>query len=184
MPDNSVMIGEMTTLCSIRKLDQNDAEDWAAIRRESLEANPLAFSASVPDDLTVWLESIRTRLAESDESAVFGAFSGKSLVGIVGIQRYAGKKERHKCFIWGMYVTAQRRRSGTGERLLRAAIQEARSWQGVEQVQLAVSEVADDAKRLYERIGFREWGREPRTLSWQGRFADETHMILDLRESH
>jgi GNAT superfamily N-acetyltransferase len=117
----------------------------------------------------------------SQESAVFGAFSDVLLVGIVGVVRNTGNKERHKSMIWGMYVTAGFRRSGVGERLLRAAIEEARSWEGVELVHLAVSEVAADAKRLYERIGFQEWGREPRALCWEGRCADETHMILEFR---
>jgi RimJ/RimL family protein N-acetyltransferase len=172
----------MTTTHSIRRLKPDDAELWAALRREALEAHPLAFSASVPDDLPDWIESIRARLSSSDdESAVFGAFTGVSLIGIVGVVRKTGKKERHKSLIWGMYVTAEFRRSGVGEQLLRTAIDHARSWAGVEQVQLAVSEVAADAKRLYERIGFREWGREPRALSVQGRCVDESHMILDLR---
>jgi GNAT superfamily N-acetyltransferase len=82
-----------------------------------------------------------------------------------------------------MYVTAGRRRNGAGDMLLRAAIQQARSWTGVEQVHLAVSEVAQEARRLYERNGFQEWGREPLALCWEGRCADESHMVLDLRES-
>lgn len=63
------------------------------------------------------------------------------------------------------------------------AIQQSRSWAGVEQVHLAVSEVAQEARRLYERNGFQEWGREPRALCWEGRCADESHMVLDLRVS-
>ncbi|MBI3976447.1 MAG: GNAT family N-acetyltransferase [Armatimonadetes bacterium] len=167
----------------MRKLDHDDAEAWATLRREALEAHPLAFGASVPDDAKVLVEFIRTRLASSDESVVFGAFSDVSLVGVVGIARYSGKKERHKALIWGMYVAAGNRRHGIGEILLHTAIQQARSWQGIEQVHLAVSEVASDARRLYERNEFKEWGREPRALCWEGRCADETHMILDLRQS-
>ena len=171
----------MATTYIIRQLDPDDAEAWAVLRLESLEAYPLAFSASVPDDAAAWMESIRTRLASKDESAIFGAFTGLSLVGITGVVRNAGKKERHKAMIWGVYVAAGARRSGVGERLLRAAVEQARAWPGVEQLHLAVSEVANDAKRLYERIGFREWGREPRALCWEGRSADETHMILELK---
>jgi RimJ/RimL family protein N-acetyltransferase len=64
--------------------------------------------------------------------------------------------------------------------LIRAAIEESRSWDGVSQVHLSVTEAADDARRLYERIGFREWGREPRALFWQGVYVDEAHMVLRL----
>jgi len=103
------------------------------------------------------------------------------LVGMVGVLRNRGTKERHKSLIWGMYVKSQYRRTGSGESLLRAAIQHAQSWTGVDQIHLSVSEVAEDARRLYERIGFQEWGREPRALCWEGRCVAESHMLLDLR---
>jgi GNAT superfamily N-acetyltransferase len=115
-------------------------------------------------------------------SIIFGAFDGPQLIGIVGIIREPERKERHKARIWGMYVALSHRRSGTGELLLNTAIQQAQSWQGVEQVVLSVTEVADDARRLYERAGFRAWGREPRALYSEGRYADETYMIRDLAE--
>ena len=173
----------MTTGCTVRKLNHEHAEAWALLRREALECHPLAFGASVPDDPKLLVEVILKRLDSTEESAVFGAFTGGSMVGIVGIRRHPGKKELHKSVIWGMYVAASARRCGAGEMLLRRAIQQARSWRGVEQVHLAVSDVATDARRLYEKIGFQEWGREPRALCWEGSCADETHMLLDLRES-
>lgn len=165
----------------VRKLHQDDAEAWASLRREALEAHPLIFGAGVPIDPPSLAESVRPRLT-AEESAVFGAFDNEALVGIVGILRNTGTKERHKCLVWGMYVRAANRRCGIGELLLRAAIDQARSWPGVELVHLAVSEAADDARKLYERLGFREWGREPRALRSNGRYADESHMVLDLSD--
>ena len=171
----------MTTICTIRKLDRDDAEAWASLRQEALKAHPLAFSATISEDPKTLVESFLTRLTSNGESAVFGAFMDDSLIGIVGVRRNPGEKERHKALIWGMYVTAVSRRKGVGAMLLRTAIRQAQSWAGVEQVHLAVSEVAEGAKRLYERNGFQEWGREPRALCWEGRWVDESHMVLDLR---
>ena len=168
----------MSTTVEIRRLVPEDAKLWATLRWEALESHPLAFGASVPEDLATLAQSLRSRMSE--ESVVFGAFSHDFLVGIVGIVRNAGLKERHKSLIWGMYVTAGIRQHGVGERLLRAAIEHARTWKGVRQVHLSVSDEADTAKRLYEKVGFKEWGREPRALCWEGRYADETHMILNL----
>lgn len=166
----------------IRKLGPDDAESWAAVRWEALTNHPLAFGASPPATLEELTESIRPRLTSSEVSIIFGAFDGPQLIGIVGIIREPERKERHKARIWGMYVALSHRRSGTGELLLNTAIQQAQSWQGVEQVVLSVTEVADDARRLYERAGFRAWGREPRALYSEGRYADETYMIRDLAE--
>src|SRR5262249_42481419 len=146
-----------------------------ALRREALALHPLAFSASPPDDPELLSESFRSLLALPEESAIFGAFVADTLVGMVGVVRNKGAKERHKALIWGMYVRAQNRRTGAGESLLRAAIHQAQSWPGVEQVQLSVTEMAGEARRLYNRNGFHEWGREPRALCWQGRYVADTH---------
>lgn len=171
----------MTTTCTVRKLDHDDAGAWALLRREALEAHPLAFGASIPDDPRLLVEFILARLDSTEESAIFGAFTDTTMIGMIGIRRDAGKKERHKALIWGMYVTAVERRCGAGAMLVVTAIQQARSWDGIEQVHLSVSDVATEAKRLYEKHGFEEWGREPRALCWDGRFVDEIHMVLYLR---
>ena len=170
--------------CAIRQLEHDsDAEGWALLRKEALECHPLAFGATVPDDPRQLVDLIKERIGSSKESVVFGAFRAASMIGIVGLRRHAGKKERHKASIWGMYVTAGSRRGGVGDMLLCKAIDQARSWPGVEQIHLTVSDLATEARRLYEKHGFREWGREPRALCWEGRCVDEAHMVLDLRES-
>jgi RimJ/RimL family protein N-acetyltransferase len=173
----------VTGACTIRKLGRDDVHAWASLRREALEAHPLSFGASPPDDPRILVEFALARIAASDESAVLGAFIGGSMVGMVGILRKTREKERHKALLWGMYVTQARRRNGAGAMLLRAAIQHGKSWAGVDQIHLAVTEVSQDARRVYERHGFREWGREPRALCWEGRCTDSVHMVLELREA-
>jgi GNAT superfamily N-acetyltransferase len=135
----------------------------------------------VPSDQQTLIDIALKRM-KAPESAIFGAFADTRLIGIVGVRRLEREKERHKASIWGMYVAASSRRHGAAGMLLREAIGRARSWLGLEQVQLAVTDAAPDARRIYERHGFRVWGVEPRALCWDGRAVDETYMILDLRD--
>jgi len=167
---------------TIRMLNPGDAQAWAELRLEALETRPLAFGASLPGEFSVLVETARERLKVSEDSAAFGAFIDNALVGTIGIRRDDGAKERHKCLIVAMYVRGDHRRIGAGELLMRAAIQHARTWEGVEQILLVVNDVAPEAKRLYERFGFRSWGIEPRSLRHDGHYTDAIHMIFDLRE--
>jgi GNAT superfamily N-acetyltransferase len=170
----------MPTACTVRKLGLEDTGTVTALRREALEAHPLAFSAALPEDPERLIEFVRSALVPSQDKAVFGAFVDDGLVGMLGVLRYTGKKEQHKALVWGMYVRLPYRRTGAGESLLRAALDQARAWPGIQQVHLSVTEVATEARRLYERQGFQEWGREPRALCWQGHYVADSHMVLDL----
>lgn len=170
----------MTTIYTVRQLGSNDAKDWAALRLEALTNHPLAFGSSVPDDPDSLIELMYSKLDPIAESTIFGAFADSLMVGIVGISRETGKKERHKAWIWGMYVSAKNRCAGIGEMLMRAAIERVRSYPEIELIHLDFSEVATEARSLYERIGFRVWGCEPRSLLWEGRYVDEIHMVMDL----
>lgn len=164
----------------VRALEPDDVGALVALRREALAAHPFAFTASAEDDRGLSVERMRSSLADAARSAVFGAFEGASLVGMVGLYRPPERKLGHRADVWGMYVSAYGRGRGAGAALLGAAIEHCRAWPGVRLVHLAVSETAPEAARLYERLGFRAWGREPRAVGWEGRFADEHHMVLDL----
>jgi GNAT superfamily N-acetyltransferase len=171
----------MSVEVTIRRLRVENAAAFIALRREALENHPLAFGASIDDDRGLSLDFVRTALADDQEQAVFGHSEGATLTGMVGVMRESRVKRRHKALIWGMYVAPLARRKGVGRALLAAAIAHARTWSAVELLHLSVTDAAVNAQRLYETAGFRFWGREPRALEWQRRFADELHLVLDLR---
>jgi RimJ/RimL family protein N-acetyltransferase len=172
---------ESTSLAvRVRALGPDDAPAWIALRREALSSSPFAFSASPQDDRGLSLEFMRSSLTDAARSVVFGAFDGLSLVGSAGVVRFEELKFRHKALIWGVFVAPAVRRRGVGSALLGAAVERARSWPGILQIHLAVSETAEAARQMYVRAGFREWGKEPRAVQWEGRFAAEHHLVLDL----
>ncbi len=168
------------TPCTIRRLGHDDAKAWAGLRQAALEQHPLAFGSSMPDDPEELIQTAHERLATRD-AAIFGAVVGDALVGVVGVLRQQGAKERHKAYVWGMYVAAHQRRQGVGRLLLQAATHYARQWPGVLLLHLSVSATASAARAMYEQHGFRAWGVEPRALCVNGQYADETHMVMELK---
>ncbi len=174
---------EVPVEVNIKRLRVEDAPALIALRRKALENHPLAFAASVDDDRGLSLDFVRAALAADHEQAVFGHFAATTLFGMVGVVRETRVKRRHAALLWGMYVAPQVRRTGVGRALLTAAITHARRWPSVQQLRLSVTDAAADAQRMYEAAGFRCWGRDPRALEWQGHFADEFHLVLDLRGS-
>jgi len=170
-------------MTTIRRLNPGDAVEVARLRRESLEAEPMSFGASIGDDAPGTVEALRESLGHRDVLAILGAFDeGRTLVGMVGVTRSTRAKRHHKAMLWGMYVAPQSRRRGIGRLLVERAISQAREWPGVTQLLLSVTTGAPDARRLYLGTGFRPWGLEPRGIQWEGQTEDEEHFVFELQD--
>ena len=157
----------------IRPLTEADLEAYALLRRRALLESPLAFAASPETDVVI-------QIGKAPDWMLFGAFAPE-LAGAVGLIRMRHPKAAHKLHLWGMYVLPSHRRRGLAAALLAAAVQHARSMDGIAWIQLGVTDAAAEARRVYERAGFVSWGREPDALRWEGESVGEEHMALDLR---
>ena len=166
-------------MTTIRLLTPDDAEEYAALRRESLLDSPLAFTASPEDDRASSVDDVREMLSRGSDSVILGAL-GEQLVGIVGMYRERHLKRAHKMYIWGMYVAPPHRGSGLALQLIEAAVAQARTVPGIACIDLSVNSTAPGAQRVYERAGFRVWGSEPDALRYDGQITVEHHMSLQL----
>ena len=166
-------------MTTFRLLTADDAEEYAALRRESLLDAPLALTASPEDDRASSVAGVREILARGPDSVIVGAFAAE-LVGAVGMYRDHHLKRAHKLHVWGVYVRPSHRGTGVGVALLEAAIAHARSMPGIACLDLSVNSTAPAAQRLYERVGFRMWGCEPDALRYRGQITQEHHMSLQL----
>jgi GNAT superfamily N-acetyltransferase len=164
----------------IRRLDDSDLEQLLAIRREALDTDPTAFSASPESDVGLDPEFVRASLARRSSEAIFGAFRDSDLVGMTGVFRERNQKEEHKAVVWGMFVRPAERGHGFGGALLDSAIRFAESIKGVTHLHIAVSENASSALRLYEAAGFTAWGVEAASLIVDQVPVAVTHMVLEL----
>lgn len=161
------------------RLQPADAERYVRLRRRMLEDAPWAFGASPGDDPASDPAHLRQQLAE-DEFAIVAVEEGAALVAVAGVMRSPRAKFRHRAAIWGVFVEPSRRGAGLGGAVLGAAIELARSWPGLEWLDIGVSSGSPGAQRLYERLGFAAWGREPEATAWGGERYDEIHMAMRL----
>ncbi|HUS15766.1 MAG TPA: GNAT family N-acetyltransferase [Chloroflexia bacterium] len=164
----------------IRLLTAADVDAFWTLRLEALQESPDAFGSSYAESVTRTPEQVaqwHRQAVAGPDNFMFGAFEGQ-LAGMVGCRRDTGMRTRHKAVIWGMYVAPEARGQGTGRRLMEAALAQARTVPGLEQLYLAVVTTNPTAVGLYTSLGFATYGREPRALKSGARYFDEELMAL------
>jgi RimJ/RimL family protein N-acetyltransferase len=164
----------------IRQLTPGDAALYRSIRLEGLKESPEAFGSTFDAEFTKPLAWFFDRLSSS---VVFGAIRDAKLLdakilGVAGFAVRDGEKEAHKGLLWGMYVRPDARGAGVARRLVEAVIAYARPH--VELIQLSVVVGNEQARRLYARLGFVEYGIERNSLKHDGRYYDEILMAMEL----
>jgi len=164
----------------IRRLGPEDAAAYRDLRLRGLREHPDAFTSSYEEAVEKPLDSTAERLRGDGPEAVYGAFAGGVLAGVVGLAREPRAKNRHKATVFGMFVGAEHVRRGIGAALLRHVIGEAKRQDGLAQLVLTVTATNTAARRLYEHAGFRSFGIEPRAIRVDGNYFDKNHMILFL----
>jgi GNAT superfamily N-acetyltransferase len=172
------------------RLTAADAERFAQFRLRMLTESPWAFAASPDDDHAVDITEL-TALLSDPESAILAVESldarvadsggnAPALVAAAGITRMKRRKFAHRARIWGVFVDPEERGKGLASALVAAAVDLSRRWPGLAYIDLGVTDIAADAVHLYERRGFRAWGREPGAIQHDGRRYDAIHMTLTL----
>jgi RimJ/RimL family protein N-acetyltransferase len=163
----------VTPALTLRALSPGDAALYRDIRLEALADSPDAFSSTLEAERDRALDAFATRLADS---WVVGAFSGGELAGVAGFYVQPGPKHAHKGMLWGMFVRPAYRNAGIGRVLVEAVIAHAR--ERVELLQLFV--IADNlpARRLYQALGFVEYGVERHATKYRGVYHDDVLMAL------
>ena len=171
------------TVNQVRLLTADDAAAFQVVRLRSLREHPEAFGSSVAEEEGTPLDKTAEFLANAlQDNPMFGAFIGDQLVGLIHIGRSPRHKMRHRAHIGAMYVAPEARGQHLARALLNAAIDYARSLDGVIDVELAVTVGNDTARALYVSAGFEPIRIDPRLINTNGRYYDVEWMILHLPE--
>lgn len=169
----------------IRKLTENDAHALWHFRKLALETDPFSFVES-PEELDkISAEEYASRLRPGAKvNFIFGAFEENHLIGTVGFYQETHQKRCHKGWIWGVFVRPDSRGTGIAHQLMLVTIQAAKEITGLDMILLTVSVSQKSARHLYESLGFRSIGIEPRGIKVGVEAVDEEHMVLDFKLMH
>jgi ribosomal protein S18 acetylase RimI-like enzyme len=168
----------------IRLLNEQDAEPWWHLRLLALRDTPNSFADSAEEHESRSIDDTRKFFqALSDENFIVGMFEGGELAGMAGFYRHKHAKFRHKGTVWGVYVRPESRGKGAARAILKEVIRRAGVVPGVEQVLLVVAATQNNARRLYESLGFKKYGVEPRSLKIGDQYIDDELMLLYLHAS-
>jgi ribosomal protein S18 acetylase RimI-like enzyme len=141
----------------IRRLEPSDVDAFRAVRLDALRLHPEAFGAAYEDESALDREQFVERLS-TPGLIRFGAFDERgAMVGLIGLVMGSGAKQRHKAFLFSMYVDAAHRGTGLAQQLVETVIATAREASAVV-LQLTVAADNAPAQRLYRRMGFTTYG--------------------------
>lgn len=117
---------------------------------------------------------------EKGDKVVLGCFYKEKLVGLSNIDRNVNNRKR--CLHvgnFGISVEKEFREEGIGFELARTIIEEAKKKiKGLKIIILDVFVINEKAKKLYQKLGFKEYGRLSKGIFYKGKYIDEVKMVL------
>lgn len=141
-----------------------------------MQSDPLAFVTTAAEFAVRSRESLAQQLAPSATAVTFGAFVEGELAGLLSLVRETRPTIAHRANIFGVSVRPQYRKCGCATALLRAALAQAQSWEGVTSLHLTVTETQTAARKLYRQHSFEVWGRQPDAVRHEGKLYAEDWM--------
>ncbi len=147
----------MDSICTIRSLSQDDWNMYRALRLKALEESPEAFLTTLTEAQNRPEREWRERLTSLDPKwdLPLIAWVGEIPAGMAW--GYVTRDRKGEGQLLQMWVDPRFRGRGIGAGLVRRVVDWARSL-GLLSLSLGVSETQPEARRLYERCGFRSAG--------------------------
>ncbi len=140
------------------------------------EGAPINLTAEVSRNEEI--EFLARRLVEIEKGDIIQLIAEieGEIVGNADIARHVGRQSHVGTL--GIIVKLGFRRIGIGAKLIERLISEAKR-KGLKIIDLQVNETNVPAITLYKKLGFRETGRTPKGIYWNGKYVDSITMTID-----
>ena len=150
-------------------------DEYIRLRSEAIRLHPDSFGAG-PEYRHSRASTLKKLEAKHEEDFILAWQEGERLEAMLGFKRNQGVKHQHRSEIWGVYVSAAYRRKGIAQALFEECFSRARKMEGLKKILLGAYHINTGSIKLYERLGFEEYAREPARMIWQGQELDEVYM--------
>lgn len=163
----------MTSPIVIRLSIPSDASLLATwlIKPDVLRWYPMCDQREIDDSIRIWMGY--TRFGASFTAEYEGKVAGMAVLYVQPYKRFS----HHALF--AIIVEESHRNLGIGKRLMEHAEKAAYEQLNIQLLHLEVYE-GNPAIRLYERVGFKEYGRHPRFIKENGVYLSKILMQKDL----
>lgn len=158
----------------LRLLDESDMPAFRELRLQALKEHPMMYmhihdeEQKRPD--AYWESMIKY-------SKIIGTFDGDTMVAFAIMSPYGGIKQRHKCMIWGAYVTPEARNQAIGKNMRLKLFDEARA---LDMTHCISSIVAGNPASLamHEAVGYEVMYTEKKGIKHRDdSYSDVIHLI-------
>ncbi|MBK7872824.1 MAG: GNAT family N-acetyltransferase [Saprospiraceae bacterium] len=163
----------------IRPLNEYDKKVYRMTRLECLQAYPERFGSEYEEEVLKPELYFEKCLSDKDSpNFIFGAFDGENCVGLCGFVRENSARTKHRGEIVQMYVHPDYQGRGIGKQLLQNVIHKAFENEAIEQIVLGVFSSNVSANKVYEQLGFVEYGFQPNYFKIGKDYLHQRLMIL------
>jgi ribosomal protein S18 acetylase RimI-like enzyme len=168
---------------TFRQLDTSDAKHYQTLRLEALTVNPESFLSTVATEQKKSLISYEYELKAAVYPPVFGyhgVFIDQQLVGYIQLGGSYLPKQHHLAFLYNLYIAKDFRRQKLAQQLITYATELLRAQTVIEQLFVGCNAKNIQGAAFYQALGFKNWGRRPKSVKWQGEYDDELEWVLEL----
>ncbi|ANK39068.1 N-acetyltransferase [Staphylococcus equorum] len=163
-----------------RYLSEADVSQYRLLRLSSLQTDPNGFASTYDREIEFSIEKFKVRLENSATHFTVGAFDEATLVCIATFYSETLEKIKHKGNLVSVYCHPRYRRQGIAEQLIQQIVDYVVEQNTIKTINLCVLSENKRAISLYEKLGFKRYGTEPKALYDGTVYYDEDLMCLEL----
>lgn len=162
-----------------RKLKPSESLIYRALRLECLKNHPESFGSSYETQATLPQLAYEKFIKESNpQQFVVGAFDQEQLIGICAFAQEFKTKRTHEGTIIQVYVKSGYRGRQVGRHMLAYIIGKAFALPKIEQLNISVSTQNKNALKLYQQLGFEEFGVHKNYLKYGEQYFDVSFLQM------